>query len=133
MLPFPRQTFDSKCPTMSKCTQRQRNCPKGMVTLFCQKIEDTWFFSHSWCFLFTCRSLLFSFAFDNLFCGYEVRLKQLTLVKTIWGGTRLQWRCSGFQVTAIIEGFFSFEIFDSAILLGQEKFGKYFLSRLVVN
>ena len=28
------------------------------------------------CFLFTCRSLRFSFVFDNLFCGYEVRHKQ---------------------------------------------------------
>ena len=41
-----------------------------------------------------------------------------TFVKKIWGGTKLQRRCSGFQVTAIMEGFFGFEIFDSAILLG---------------
>ena len=32
-LPFPRQTFDSKCPTVGKSTSRQRKYPKGMVTL----------------------------------------------------------------------------------------------------
>ena len=32
------------------------------------------------CFLFTCRSLRFSFVFDNLFCGYKVRQK----IKDTW-------------------------------------------------
>ena len=41
-----------------------------------------------------------------------------TFDKEIWGGTKPQWRYSGFLVTEMIEGFFGFEIFDSRILLG---------------
>ena len=58
-------------------------------------------------------------ASDSIICFAVMQyVLSKTFVKKIWGGTKLQWRCSGFQVTAIMEGIFGFEIFDSAILLG---------------
>ena len=42
----------------------------------------------------------------------------ITFDKETWGGTKPQWRYCRFQVTAMIEGFVGFEIFDSGILLG---------------
>ena len=55
-----------------------------------------------------------------------------TFDQEIWG-TKLQWRYSGFQVTAMKKGFVGFKIFNSVILLEKEKSGKYFLSLLDFN
>ena len=42
-------------------------------------------------FLFTSRSLRFSFVFDNLFCGYEVRHKQNVRLRNLeWNETPVE-------------------------------------------
>ena len=98
-----------------------------------KKIEDTWLiFPFLICFLFTCRSLRFSFVFDNLFCGYEVRHKQ-----------NVRWRNLGWNETPVeVLPIFSdgdhrktfwvwnFRCRDS---FGVGKFGRYFFSLLDLN
>ena len=98
-----------------------------------KKIEDIWFFSHSWLFPFylyvSSSKLRFRQSVLLLWNASQAKLsiKKFGVERNSSGGTRdFKWRRWS-------EGFLGFKILNSGILLEWEKFGKYFLSWLDFN